>query len=252
MILRRPSRGTVLGSVGLVSLLHTASAVTDVPPVRAHFPRLQGDGDPGHVALTFDDGPDAEGTPEVLAALAAADVRATFFLLGAMAERFPDMARRVAGAGHEIGVHGYDHRNQLGVPPGRTIAGISRARDTIERITGVTPRLHRPPYGVLSAAGVVGARRAGLRTVLWGTWGKDWEPQADGASVLANVERGLRGGVTVLLHDSDCTSSPGSWRATVGALPGLLRRSAELGLTVGPLRDHHLPATPAAALRTPR
>ena len=82
------------------------------------------------------------------------------------------------------------------------------------------------------------ARRLGLRTVLWTAWGRDWTATATPASVVTHVGRGLRPGGTVLLHDSDCTSYPGSWRSALGALPRLADEFASRGLAVGPVGDH--------------
>ena len=77
-----------------------------------------------------------------------------------------------------------------------------------------------------------------MRTVLWTTWGRDWTTTATPDSVQSLVQRDLRGGGTILLHDSDCTSKPEAWRSTLGALPRLLDTIAENGWRVGPLRDH--------------
>ena len=84
-------------------------------------------------------------------------------------------------------------------------------------------------------------RRLGLTPVLWTSWGEDWRAGATPAVVHDAVDRDLRGGGTVLLHDSDCTSATGSWRTTLAALPGILDTCQERGLTVGPLRDHRGP-----------
>jgi hypothetical protein len=77
----------------------------------------------------------------------------------------------------------------------------------------------------------------GLEPVVWTAWGCDWRggPSED---VLRHVVRGLDDGGTVLLHDSDCTSAPGSWRTTVAALPLLAAEFDRRGLAVRPLRDH--------------
>jgi hypothetical protein len=82
------------------------------------------------------------------------------------------------------------------------------------------------------------ADRAGLRTVLWSAWGRDWERRATPASVSALVTRQLRPGGTVLLHDSDRTSAPGSWRTTLGATAALVEQWQAHEWAVGPLRDH--------------
>jgi hypothetical protein len=74
--------------------------------------------------------------------------------------------------------------------------------------------------------------------VLWSTWGRDWRADATAASVLATVRRDLRGGGTVLLHDTDRNAAPGCWRSALGALPGLVSSCQEAGWTVGRLAEH--------------
>jgi hypothetical protein len=91
-------------------------------------------------------------------------------------------------------------------------------------------------------------RRLDLTPVLWTAWGKDWRARATPRSVHDTVARDLRGGGTVLMHDSDCTSATGSWRNTLAALPRLLDTCRDRGLAVGPLRDHG--ALPASGWRS--
>jgi peptidoglycan/xylan/chitin deacetylase (PgdA/CDA1 family) len=114
---------------------------------------------------------------------------------------------------------------------------LARGADAVEAATGVRPRWFRPPYGVLSAGSVRAAAGLGLTPVLWTAWGRDWLP-ATGERVAATVHAGLRPGATVLLHDSDCTSAPGSWRATVAALPVLAEELDRRAWEVQPLREH--------------
>src|SRR5256885_637622 len=75
---------------------------------------------------------------------------------------------------------------------------------------GAWPRFYRPPYGVLSAGALTAARRLGLTPVLWTCWGREWAAGATPRTVATTLTRNLGGGATVLLHDSDCTSPPGS------------------------------------------
>ncbi|HSP39476.1 MAG TPA: polysaccharide deacetylase family protein [Frankiaceae bacterium] len=221
---------------------HTATLVTSVPQLRPLWPGVAGIGKPGHVALTFDDGPDEASTPLFLDLLARLDVRATFFLLGEMVTRFPDLPRRMAAEGHELAVHSWDHRSHLLRAPGRhTIDQLERTADLIESVADVRPTRFRPPYGMLTGGGVLAAQRVGLRPLLWTSWGKDWSETATPESVLQCVSRGRLDGGTVLLHDSDCTSAPGAWRSAYGALPRLVDTWAENGLRVGPVREHALP-----------
>lgn len=135
-------------------------------------------------------------------------------------------------------MHGYRHRSQLLRRPGEVAADLARALDTVAAATDRAPAWFRPPYGSLSAGGVVAARRLGLRTVLWTTWGRDWRAEATPATVVADVARHLGPGATVLLHDSDCTSAPGAWRSALGALDPLADLFAERRASVGTLSEH--------------
>jgi len=221
--------------------VQAAPLLTGLTPLRGPWPTLAGRGTPGHAALSFDDGPDEASTPQFLALLARLEVRATFFMLGEMALRFPDLSRRVVDAGHELAVHSWDHRNHLRNAPGRrTTEQLERTADLLEVQSGVRATYFRPPYGALTAADLSAAGRVGLQPVLWTSWGRDWTASATPASVLHSVTKGLVDGGTVLLHDSDCTSAPGSWRSAYGALPGLVDWCAARGTAIGPLGQHGL------------
>jgi peptidoglycan/xylan/chitin deacetylase (PgdA/CDA1 family) len=206
-------------------------------------PNLVGVGRRGHVALTFDDGPDPVSTPEFLRVLDALGWHATFFMLGSMVRASPGLVADVVAAGHEVGVHGDVHGNMLRRTPRVAAADIARAYDVIADAAGVAPRWFRPPFGILSTGALRGARRLGLTTVLWTTWGRDWRREATPESVVADVTRRYLDGGTVLLHDSDCTSYPGSWRSALGALPRLADDFAARGLAVGPVGEHGLATT---------
>lgn len=172
------------------------------------------------VELTFDDGPHPEGTPAVLEALGA--VRATFFLVGEQVERRPELVVRIVAAGHEIGVHCHRHRNLLRVGPGAVRDDLARASALIADAAGREPALYRPPYGILNAAALAEARARGWRTLLWSVDGRDWRRGATPQSVEARIVNRMQAGDVVLLHDSDAYGA--SWRNSVAALPGVLRR----------------------------
>jgi peptidoglycan/xylan/chitin deacetylase (PgdA/CDA1 family) len=181
-------------------------------------------------ALTFDDGPHAQGTPAVLELLAEARVRATFFLVGEQIGRNPSLPREIVAAGHGIGLHCQRHRNLLRLTPRQTREDIDRARAAIEDATGLSPTLYRPPYGVLNAAALRLAHERGWRTLLWSQWGRDWEQRASAASIATRVTDGAAEGSVLLLHDADDYSARDSWRRTVAALPRVLETLAERGL----------------------
>ncbi|RPE41742.1 peptidoglycan/xylan/chitin deacetylase (PgdA/CDA1 family) [Streptomyces sp. Ag109_O5-1] len=226
----------------VLAAAHAAPVISTLGPLRNRtMPRLSGRGRPDHIALTFDDGPDPLSTPFFLRLLAERRVHATFFLLGREAGRSPGLVREIAAAGHEIAIHGWLHRPLLLRGPRATYDDLARARDTVADITGRRPTLFRPPYGVMSTAAHLTARRLTLTPVLWTSWGEDWTARATPESVHRTVTSDLDGGGTVLLHDSDCTSAPAAWRSTLGALPRILDTCEQRGYEVGPLRDHGRP-----------
>jgi peptidoglycan/xylan/chitin deacetylase (PgdA/CDA1 family) len=200
------------------------------PRLRGLFGVEDGTADGRGYALTFDDGPHALGTPAVLEILARERVRATFFLVGEQVLRNPALAREIADAGHAIALHCHRHRNLLRLSPRQVREDIARAHDAIVTHTGRTPKLYRPPYGVLNGAALRLARARGWRTLLWSHWGRDWEAHATPASIAARVTDGARDGAVLLLHDADDYSAPDSWRRTAAALPRVLDTLAERGL----------------------
>ncbi|MBV2354016.1 polysaccharide deacetylase family protein [Streptomyces sp. J2-1] len=237
---RRTATAAGLLAPAVLAAAHIGTAATWLPDVRRTlFPGLAGRGRPDHVALTFDDGPDPESTPRFLDQLDELDVRATFFLLGESVARHPELAAELVRRGHEAAVHGWNHSRPWRPAPLRDITEVTRAARVIHEATGgPAPRWYRPPYGILSSGRWLAARRAGLRTVLWSAWGREWDPDSNPDTVRALIGADLRGGGTVLLHDSDHTSPPGTWRAALGAVPALVRDCRAAGLTVGPLGEH--------------
>jgi len=228
-------------AAAVTAVAHAGPGITGFGPVRMlAFRRLAGRGDAGHVALTFDDGPDPDSTPHFLDVLAGRAVHATFFMLGSMVKKAPGLAAEIAAAGHEVGVHGFDHRYLTLRGPRATRSDLVRATDLITDVTGKRPTLFRPPYGVLSGAALLAARELGLTPVLWQSWGREWIPGASPESVLQTLVSGLDGGATVLLHDSGCTSPAGSWQTGLAALPLLLDECDRRELRVGPLAEHRL------------
>jgi peptidoglycan/xylan/chitin deacetylase (PgdA/CDA1 family) len=184
----------------------------------------------GGYALTFDDGPHAQGTPATLEILAAEGVRATFFLVGEQVQRDPGLAREIVAAGHAVGLHCNRHRNLLRLTPRQTLEDIRRAQTIVEEASGCAMTLYRPPYGILNGAALAQARRSGWRTLLWSHWGRDWEARATPESIAARVTDGAGEGSVLLLHDADDYSAPSSWRRTVAALPRILETLAERDL----------------------
>jgi peptidoglycan/xylan/chitin deacetylase (PgdA/CDA1 family) len=212
------------------ALAPTLAPLCDLLGVRRRAP-----GEDATVHLTFDDGPHPEATPAILEGLAARQATATFFLVGEQVARFPALAREIVAEGHVVALHGQRHRSQLRLRPRVLADDLRRATDVIGSTTGALAPLYRPPYGILSAAGLALARRRGETIWLWSRWGRDWRADATAGSVAALATRELTSGDVILLHDADHYGDPGCWRATVGALPLILAAIDARGCRTAPL-----------------
>jgi peptidoglycan/xylan/chitin deacetylase (PgdA/CDA1 family) len=219
---------------GAAILAHALPSVCAIGALRRQvLPDTAG----GRVALTFDDGPDPDSTPQFLSELDRLAVRATFFLLGAGLAAHPELGRRIADAGHEIAVHGWTHRPHVLRGPADISADLRSSFAYVREVTGAVPRWWRPPHGILTTPGLWVAHELGLRPVLWSADGREWRP-GDTDAVLARLRRQTRPGGVVLLHDTDAESPSGSWRKSLGALPGLVDWCRARGWTLGPLAEH--------------
>ncbi|RZT98657.1 peptidoglycan/xylan/chitin deacetylase (PgdA/CDA1 family) [Advenella incenata] len=172
-------------------------------------------GEPGgQIAISFDDSP-TDGTAQVLAILKAHDVKATFFIVGAHAAARPDLLRQIVQEGHAIGNHSYSHAHTLPFKrPATILADIQRCSETITAITGVTPRMYRPPFGVVNPGIGQAVRASRLPCVGWSLRSFD-TATARPAPLLSRITGRLKPGAVVLLHDYPAV--------TPQILPDLLR-----------------------------
>jgi peptidoglycan/xylan/chitin deacetylase (PgdA/CDA1 family) len=150
--------------------------------------------------LTYDDGPTPGVTDELLAVLAEAEATATFFVLLTRVRESPQLLREVLEAGHEVGLHGRDHRRLTTLPPETLTALLGDAKDELEDLASVPIRWFRPPYGAQNAATWGAVREAGLTPVLWTVDCRDWETLPLDDHLRELRRRGASGSV-VLLHD---------------------------------------------------
>lgn len=183
---------------------------------------------PRTVALTFDDGPNPNATPEILDALAERGIKATFFVLGRHAERWPDLVRRAADDGHAIGNHGYYHRKLHFKSPRYVRDDLTRGTRAIEQAAGVHPALFRAPHGFRSPWVTAIARSLGQRTVGWslGVWDTD-RPGVD--AIVQRTVQGAQPGSILLLHDGDGYDPAGDRMQTARAVPLIVDRMLEQG-----------------------
>ena len=181
------------------------------------------------VALTFDDGPSVAYSGQILDLLRARNIKATFFVCGKNLERHPDVARRMVAEGHEIGNHTYSHPYLYLLSRKRIEEEIDRTQSVIEKITGVRPKLFRPPYGIRWFGLFRILRERGLKMILWSATGFDWKDSKD--QIVASTLDELEPGAIVLLHDGHGVRSGDQVERgnTVAALPEILDRASSLG-----------------------
>ncbi|EEM17380.1 polysaccharide deacetylase family protein [Bacillus pseudomycoides] len=127
------------------------------------------------VALTFDDGPDFVFTPQILDKLKNYGVKATFFLLGENAERYPDVVKRIANEGHTVGNHTYNHPNLVKVSDEEYRNQIVRTEEILQKLIGYAPKFIRPPYGEIREKQLEWATEQNFMTVQWSVDTVDWK-----------------------------------------------------------------------------
>lgn len=185
----------------------------------------------GEVALTIDDGPDPQVTPQVLAILAQHGVRATFFCIGERAAAYPELCRSMLDAGHRIENHGAHHPTLLSLSgPAGWRREILDGQHILQRVTGQTPRFYRAVAGLRNPFLDPVLHSCGLQLASWTRRGFDTRAQqAD--QVLQRLTHQLAAGDILLLHDGNAARTPLGEALIVTVLPKLLDAIRVRGLT---------------------
>ncbi len=180
--------------------------------------------DSHQIALTFDDGPGPD-TALILEALRDQKAHATFFVIAERARHYPEALQAMVRDGHEIGLHGYQHRSMYLFWPWSVKAELQKGIDTIEQIAGVTPHVYRPPWGHFNLVTVIAARQLGLRRVLWTIAPDDWKRGRTAQFIDHYVTQLSQPGAIVVMHDAG-----GDRKATAEALATLIPHVRKLGM----------------------
>ncbi|GLY03920.1 polysaccharide deacetylase family protein [Actinoplanes sp. NBRC 101535] len=177
----------------------------------------------GYVGLTFDDGPTAGNTPNLLAALRTNGLRATMFNQGQYAAANPALVRSQVDAGMWVGNHSYTHPHLTQQSQATMESELSRTQSAIANAGGGTPQLFRPPYGETNATLRAVEQRYSLTEIIWDVDSQDWNNASTDAIVAAAAR--LTAGQIILMHD---------WPAnTVAAIPRIAQGLAARGLCAG-------------------
>jgi peptidoglycan-N-acetylglucosamine deacetylase len=184
----------------------------------------------GHVALTFDDGPDPDVTPLVLEVLDRYGAKASFFCIGRRAGANPELVRDIVSRGHSVENHSFRHPYSFAFYlPRRLIREIDSAQAVLASITGSAPRFFRAPMGLRSPLLDWVLVRSALRHVSWTRRGWDTVSR-NPAAVLRRLTRRLTAGDVILLHDGSCARTAGGDPVVLAVLPALLEHLANSGL----------------------
>ena len=175
------------------------------------------------IALTFDDGPNEPATGLILDALKRHQVKATFFLIGANVERYPETARRIKAEGHLIGNHTARHSMFDQSTASAIARDIADGQRTIEKVTGVTCLWFRPPYGINGPGMEEACRAQGLAIAGWSADANDWNPHPVEELVAGIVSQATPGDI-ILLHDGWETRPGADRQNTVEAVPLILEK----------------------------
>jgi peptidoglycan/xylan/chitin deacetylase (PgdA/CDA1 family) len=222
------SSGAALLGAGVAGLF--AYSVL-APRSQLFFPVISrgDDSDPARIALTFDDGPWPEGTVPILDTLKSLKVRAAFFVIGANAQRYPDLVRRMDAEGHIVGNHTFDHRH-LGAMRSRRYwrDQLERTDVVLTEILGRRPALFRPPLGLKSWMMAGPLRQSGHVTVCWSRRGLDGV-RTTTDKILSRMSPAKPGEILVL-HDGQEPWKPRDPAPTVAAIEPLVQTLRDRGL----------------------
>jgi len=193
-----------------------------------HSGKLIWHGDPSSnkIFLTFDDGPNPEWTPQVLDILKKHNVKATFFVLGEKAKRYPGIVKRIQKEGHEIGNHTYTHSDGYNVDEKKILKELKDTDNIIKNLTGSSPKYFRPPFGFFNYRYFTIAEELGYKTVLWtfdvGDWGN-----ISAKEMEKKILKETKGGSIILLHDGGENQEE-----LIKALPNLIIKLKNKGFSI--------------------
>lgn len=152
------------------------------------------------IALTFDDGPHPHQTEQILRVLDEYGVKATFFMVGVNVHNYPDAARAVVAAGHEVGNHTYSHLHLRDLNEAGLARELKRCEETIQEVCGCRPTLFRPPEGALNTYVEHCSEKEDYRVILWSLDTRDWECKSC-ESIVEHVLSTVKSGDIILMHD---------------------------------------------------
>ena len=161
---------------------------------------FQGNSNIKKIALTFDDGPNKTSLPKILDLLKSENIKASFFLIGKNIADKKLQVERVHNEGHLVLNHSYTHSNFDKASKELMISEIEKTNNVINDILGVTPRLYRPPYGIITKDIKLAVKNLGMNIVLWNVDGEDWNSEKSLDYVVNTQKKETKNGSIILMH----------------------------------------------------
>jgi len=184
------------------------------------------------IALTFDDGPNGQYTEQVLDLLEKEHIHATFFLIGKNALVYPDVVKRIADDGNVIGNHSYSHSFFLPFyQEKKAEEELAQTNDLLEKETGVTPTLFRPPHGWKTPRLLHAAKAQGMNVVLWNDMTTDYFKHAKADKIAKEILENVKPGGIIVLHDGLNLHTDIDREETITALQTIITTLKDQGYT---------------------
>jgi len=154
------------------------------------------------IAITFDDGPNLEFTPQVLKLLNVFNAKATFFCIGKNIESNPELFKKIIAENHTIGNHTYSHTNSFGfLNTEKVVSELEQTNAIIKEHSGLEVLLYRPAFGVTNPNIKRAVKTLGLQSIGWNKRSLDTRNLSEKA-ILNRITKNIKKGDVILLHDS--------------------------------------------------
>jgi peptidoglycan-N-acetylglucosamine deacetylase len=228
------ARSLIRFSIGMLLILFAAIAVFNsninilsaFTPVR-ELPIYSVDISEKKASITFDCAWGADDIPDILNSLKEADVKATFFIVGQWAEKYPDKIKMIASAGHDVANHSHSHLRMGALDQARVKSEIKQANRVLEELAGSKIDLFRAPYGDYSNRVVAAARELGCYTIQWNVDSLDWKPDISSDTIMSRICSKTVPGSIILFHNDT--------QHTAKMLPGVISNLKKMGYDLVPV-----------------
>ena len=214
--------------IALIFLISGTPAFVSTAAASKKLPIYCVQRDDKRVSLTFDAAWGNEDTQTLIDILAKYNVRATFFVVGSWADRYPESVRALSEAGHEVMSHSDDHAHFSKLSAGEIQRNVSASCDRIEAVTGRRPTLFRCPYGEYDDHVIQTLSDMGMKTIQWDVDSLDWK-ELSAEEILQRVKSGVKSGSIVLFHNAA--------KHTPEALPGVIEYLIGNGYSIVPVSE---------------